>query len=57
MDHRGINTFWFPRNLSNHMDRLASTCDTVAVKITEMTAKHYQDGWEGGKKTTENKVH
>ncbi len=39
------------------MDRLASTCDTVAVKITEMTAKHYQDGWEGGKKTTENKVH
>ncbi len=29
-------SFWFPRNLSNHMDRQARTRDTVLVKSREM---------------------
>jgi hypothetical protein len=29
MHHREINTFWFPRNLCNHKDRLALTRDTI----------------------------
>ncbi len=33
------SSFYFPRNLSNHMDRLACTCDTVLVKSREMTVR------------------
>jgi hypothetical protein len=44
-EHRGFNilrgqrssSFWLPRNLSTHIDRQASTRDTVLAKSREMT--------------------
>jgi hypothetical protein len=51
VQHREI--FWFPRNLSNHMDRQARTRDTVLAKSREMTGrirsqtKHCRGGWVG----------
>ncbi len=53
------SSFWFPRNLSNHMYRQACTCDSVLVKNRGMTgsSQHCRGGWGGGGvKTTENKI-
>ncbi len=33
------SSFWYPRNLSNHMDRQANPCNTVLVKGIEMTGR------------------
>jgi hypothetical protein len=36
--------FWFPQNLSNHMDRQACTCDTVLVE-RKMTGRSQTVPW------------
>jgi hypothetical protein len=37
--------FWFPRNLSNHMDRQVPTRDTMLVKRREITGKSQTLPW------------
>jgi hypothetical protein len=51
--------FWVPRNLSDHMDRLAHTRDTLLVTSREMTGRSQTlPCWmRGDIKTTENKIH
>ncbi len=55
---KGLNTnsFWVPRNLSNHMDRQALTGELR--ERWQVGAKHCRGGWgEKGVQTTENKIH
>ncbi len=54
------SSFWFPRNLSNHLDRQDRIRNTVLVKKREMTGRSQTMAqWlgRGEIKTTENKIH
>jgi hypothetical protein len=53
------SSFWFLRNLSDHLDRLACTRDTLLVKRRTMTARsHSLPGGRGGEgvKTTKKSI-
>jgi hypothetical protein len=48
--------FWFPRNISNHMDRLTCTRDIVLVSIV-MTGGSLTARVAGGRRGTDDKIH